>query len=157
MIVRKRRSDYNEPILLSRVYSGDRSAIHERTRRKINAFAKGNKRIALILLAHEHGENQSPIELSVNRVLQANGWDGRSQVPIDDKYIVDFLLRDGITIVEADGQEFHKSRNIERDHWLVSAGFRILHLAGKTCIDFDLCQNIIGQFIEDKESLIWYR
>jgi very-short-patch-repair endonuclease len=102
-------------------------------------------------MAHELAYDATPIEKAVEKLLWQMDLYCRSQVPVEERYIVDFLLRDGKTIVECDGKEYHQERNHERDRFLVAKGFHVLHLAGRVCLNSVACRNAIETFIEDRE------
>jgi very-short-patch-repair endonuclease len=60
------------------------------------------------------------------RAHRLNGLSFRRQTPIG-RFIVDFICHDCRLIVEVDGgQHAESSKDVERDRWLASKGYRVL-------------------------------
>jgi very-short-patch-repair endonuclease len=60
------------------------------------------------------------------RSKQIEGLKFRRQEPIG-KYIVDFVCYEKALVVEVDGGQHSEERDADRDSWLRSQGFKVLH------------------------------
>lgn len=67
------------------------------------------------------------------RGRQLEGMKFRRQVPLG-AYIVDLVCLEHRLIVEADGPFHDESRDLQRDHWLTSQGFRVLRFTNSEII-----------------------
>lgn len=173
-----RRTDYDEPNLLNRLYTGDREAYKERVRRKIAAYEVGYKQrggtaldpisekqvplltprqYALQLYAVEMLENSTQIEDAVYDTLERMDESPycATQITMGDRYIVDFVLRDGV-ILECDSFKYHPEPNRVRDQFLNGLGYRVLHLNQNTCMDRQATINAIELFYCDEDCSVRY-
>jgi very-short-patch-repair endonuclease len=89
---------------------------------------------------------ESPIEEKLGREFSEQGLDFLTQVKIG-KYRVDFLFPFENLVVEADGWEYHSTKDqvkndFQRDHYLARKGYRVLRFRAvqinrdiETCLD----------------------
>lgn len=92
-----------------------------------NSVMKKNTDLARILR-----KNQTPQEAKIWRLLrnhQLYGYEFRRQYPIGD-YIVDFICREKKIIIELDGGQHNKEKNIvsdvKRTEFLNSLGYKVI-------------------------------
>jgi very-short-patch-repair endonuclease len=94
-------------------------------------IAQLRERHALMLQRAKHmPANPTDAEARLWSILRAKRlgpFKWRHQVVFDDRYIADFVCFDHRLIVEADGgQHWRSDRDLDRDHWFIEQGFRVL-------------------------------
>lgn len=105
------------------------------------------------------GKSNTSIERAVEGLLQEEGFNYKSQWPLD-RMTADFYLPDYYLIIECDGDYWHSlpevvERDKRRDAFARSQGLSVLRLS-ETLINSDLesCKNLIYNSISNQRVLI---